>query len=88
MILDFEDILLIDVKTADIIYSVNKTPEFATNLRTGPYQGSNLAELLETVSRDRDLRSTRLVDFQGIPAGMRRTSGFCCYSLFLTDQNW
>lgn len=38
----FYDIFLIDVK-GNIVYSVMKEPDFATNLYTGPYQNSGLA---------------------------------------------
>ena len=80
--LEFEDILLIDVQTGNIVYTVNKAPDFATNLLTGPYQGSNLADLFMEVSKNRDLKTTRLVDFQayrprcGEPAAFAATPVF------------
>ncbi|MFO0264859.1 MAG: hypothetical protein ACK53V_24785, partial [Planctomycetota bacterium] len=36
-IFGFEDILLVDADTLDIVYSYQKTTEFGTNLATGPY---------------------------------------------------
>jgi len=39
----YEDILLIDDDTLEIVYTLRKRPDFATNLRNGPYASTNLA---------------------------------------------
>ncbi len=43
----FYDIFLVDHKTGDIVYSVFKEADFATNLRNGPYRRSNIASAYE-----------------------------------------
>ena len=40
--LEVEDLYLIDPK-GNVVYSVQKNPDFATNLTSGPYKNSNLA---------------------------------------------
>ena len=44
---NFYDIFLIDHRTGDIVYSVFKEADFATNLKNGPYRRSNLATAFE-----------------------------------------
>ncbi|MEE2000964.1 hypothetical protein QWY20_05820 [Alkalimonas sp. MEB108] len=41
----FDDLMLVDAQSLDVIYSVRKTPVFATSLRNGPFSDSALAEL-------------------------------------------
>jgi class 3 adenylate cyclase len=59
------DLFLIDDRSGDILYSVEKETDFATNLETGPYRNSVLARAFRTV-RDRpdDQRGVVFVDFE------------------------
>lgn len=41
------DLFLIDARTGDVIYSVQKEPDFGTNLIDGPYHSSALARAFE-----------------------------------------
>lgn len=41
----FDDLMLVDAQSLDVIYSVRKTPVFATSLRNGPFADSALASL-------------------------------------------
>ena len=71
----YEDMLLIDDDTLEIVYSLKKRPDFATSLRSGPYSASNLAKAVEAMSRARDRDSFKVVDFEpyrpnlGVPVG-------------------
>lgn len=47
----YYDLFLIDSETGDIIYSVYKETDFATNLVTGPYATSNFATLTKSLMR-------------------------------------
>lgn len=60
----FYDIFLIDLETGDIVYSVFKEADFATNLYAGPYSQSNLANLVKSLNENRDIRKPTLVDFK------------------------
>lgn len=60
----FYDLFLIDAETGDIVYSVYKEIDFSTNLYTGVYRNSNLAEVAKRVRDNPDRGAIQLVDFQ------------------------
>ncbi|MCB0187908.1 MAG: hypothetical protein KDE31_26750, partial [Caldilineaceae bacterium] len=60
---DYYDLFLIDFETGDIIYSVEKEADFATNLMTGPYQRSGLAEVVRKVQANPARQAIQVVDF-------------------------
>ncbi|MDG3003613.1 adenylate/guanylate cyclase domain-containing protein [Paludisphaera mucosa] len=62
--LGFDDVVLIDSKSGEVVYSEQKSVEFATNLLTGPYANSNLGELFRAIQKGMDRDDFRLVDFQ------------------------
>ena len=71
----YEDILLIDDDTLEIIYTLRKRPDFATSLRDGPYAFTKLAQAAEALSRARDRDTFKVVDTElyrpnfGLPVG-------------------
>ncbi len=67
---NYNDIYLIDHKTGDILYSVMKNPDFATNLYTGPYNNSHLSIAFKSASSSNNLRFVHFEDYASyIPAG-------------------
>ena len=62
--LGFYDLFLIDLDAGDIVYSVFKETDFATNLQSGPYRESNLAQLTRRLRINRDLSTAALVDYE------------------------
>ena len=75
MLFGYEDILLIDDDTLEIVYSLKKRPDFATNLKTGPYAGTNLARAAVLLAHARDKDAFRIADIEayvpdaGLPVG-------------------
>ncbi|HUL45208.1 MAG TPA: HAMP domain-containing protein [Bacteroidota bacterium] len=63
----YEDILLADASEGDIIYSVRRKADFATNLVTGAYSQTNLASIFHEVVNSHDREFARLVDFSPYP---------------------
>lgn len=61
---DYYDLFLIDFETGDIVYSVEKEVDFATNLVTGPYQRSGLAQVVQQVQANPARHALQVVDFQ------------------------
>lgn len=59
----FYDLFLVDLKNGDILYSVYKETDFATNLYDGPYSESNLAQLARQLRAERDLNKSKIIDF-------------------------
>ena len=62
----FEDLMLVDAETGEIVYTEQKTTEFGTNLLSGPYSSSNLAELFREIRKGMDRYDYRIVDFEAI----------------------
>ncbi|MEL6494139.1 MAG: adenylate/guanylate cyclase domain-containing protein [Cyanobacteria bacterium J06623_7] len=70
----YYDLFLIDAETGDILYTVEKETDFGTNVFTGPYASSSLAEVVKKASRGRNKDFVAISDFEpysasyGIPA--------------------
>ena len=60
----YYDLFLIDYKTGNIVYSVYKETDYATNLDSGPYRESGLAEAVRAVRENPEFRAVQLIDFQ------------------------
>ncbi|QCX00451.1 adenylate/guanylate cyclase domain-containing protein [Aggregatimonas sangjinii] len=60
---NFYDVFLVNLNTGDIIYSVEKETDFATNLYAGPYRGSNLAQLARSLQINSDIQAATFQDF-------------------------
>ncbi|EDX83240.1 Globin domain protein [Synechococcus sp. PCC 7335] len=59
----YADLYLINQKTGDIVYSVNKRPDYGTNLETGAYRDSSLADLVATVRESSARGEVAIADF-------------------------
>lgn len=60
----YADLYLINHKTSDIVYTANKLPDSGTNLETGAYRESALAELVDTVRESSGRGEVAITDFQ------------------------
>ncbi|MFM8707880.1 MAG: adenylate/guanylate cyclase domain-containing protein [Planctomycetia bacterium] len=78
----YEDILLIDDDTLEIVYSLRKRPDFATSLRNGPYASTNLAKAAEVLARDRDRDAFKVVDTELYRPHCGRPVGFVLSPIF------
>lgn len=78
----FEDILLIDDDTLEIVYSIRKRPDFATSLRNGPYASTNLAKAVELLSRTNDRDAFKVVDTELYRPDTGRPVGFAISAIF------
>ncbi len=78
----YEDILLIDDDTLEIIYSLRKRPDFATSLRIGPYGTTNLAKAVELLARTNDRDDFKVVDTELYRPDVGRPVGFVLSPIF------
>jgi class 3 adenylate cyclase len=78
----YEDILLIDDDTLEIVYSLRKRPDFATSLRNGPYAPTNLAKAAEILARDRDRDAFKVVDTELYRPHLGQPVGFVLSPIF------
>jgi len=60
----YYDIFLIDFDTNDVVYTVDKQVDFGTNLTTGPYSRSGLAEAVAAVHLDPQAGGVQVIDYQ------------------------
>ncbi|MCI0410132.1 MAG: HAMP domain-containing protein [Acidobacteria bacterium] len=60
----YQDLMLVDPETGNIVYSTEKTAEFATNLLTGPYSQSNLGGLVKDVGKSKDSSYVKFSKFE------------------------
>lgn len=78
----YEDILLIDDNTLEIIYTLRKRPDFATSLRDGPYASTNLAKAADALSRTGDRDAFKVVDTELYRPDLGRPVGFVLSPIF------
>ena len=58
------DIFLVDYNSGQIVYTVYKELDFATNILTGPYANSNLAQVYKNAKLINDRDTIAIVDYQ------------------------
>ena len=80
------DVFLIDIQTKQIVYSVTKETDFATNLRSGPYRNSNLADLALRVERNADLQEAQFADFALYRPSYGAPAAFMGAPVFFRDE--
>lgn len=61
--LRFYDIFLINIESGDVVYSVTKEADYASNLDYGPFRRSQLAQALELTRDNAERGSAQLIDF-------------------------
>ncbi|MBE0645830.1 MAG: HAMP domain-containing protein [Bacteroidetes bacterium] len=59
----YYDIFLV-TPSGDVIYTVKHEADFGTNLRSGPYRDSNIAEVYRAAAESTDRQFARFVDFK------------------------
>ncbi len=59
----FYDVFLIDFDTGDIVYTVAKEVDYGTNLLSGPYRNSGLAEVVRNVQKNPRRGKAQIIDF-------------------------
>lgn len=61
---DYQDMMLVDVKTGNVVYSMAKEEDVGTNLLTGPFRNSTVAKLFRDARDSRDPQFVGFSDFQ------------------------
>ena len=78
----YYDIYFVDGESGNVFYNVAKEIDLGTNIKDGPFAGSNLAEAFRQVVESRDPNFSTMVDFKnyqpsgGIPASFIATTVF------------
>jgi class 3 adenylate cyclase len=83
--LGFADLYLIEPENHTIVYSSNKTIDFATSLDNGPHSGTALAGLVRRVTAAGEAGAVRGVDFTIYDPDFDRPTAFAATPLFDGD---
>lgn len=79
---NYYDLFLIDIETGNIVYSVEKESDFATNLDRGAYARSSLGEVLQAVRDGKDSGFVAISDFEPYRASYAIPAAFIAAPIF------
>ena len=82
----YADILMVDIKTGNVVYSVSKEDDLGTNLLTGPYSDSNLAKVFRDVKKSRDPFFLTFSDFENYKPSFGKPTMFVGTTVFDGDN--
>jgi methyl-accepting chemotaxis protein len=82
----FYDLFLIDSESGDVVYSVFKEVDFATNLMSGPYSRSNLAEAFRKANSQGKDDAPSLVDFASYYPSYEAPASFIASPIFDNER--
>jgi methyl-accepting chemotaxis protein len=82
----FYDIFLIDSESGDVVYTVFKEVDFATNLNNGPYSRSNLGEVFRKANSLSRNDRPALIDFACYYPSYETPASFIATPIFEGDR--
>lgn len=83
----YYDIFLIDTQKGDIVYSVYKEVDYATNLLNGPYYNSNIGRLFREARLATEPGFVKLVDYQPYDPSYGDGASFIASPIFDQGEN-
>jgi signal transduction histidine kinase len=72
----FDDLLVVDAATGEVVYSATNNPDFATNLLDGPYRKTGLAKVFRETRQANQPDFVGLTDFAPDPASDNAPASF------------
>ncbi len=85
-VFDYRDIFLVDIDTANVIFSVAKEADMGSNLRTGVFSDTALAKTFEEIRKSRDPNFVYISDVEHYKASYGEPSFFVGTTVFDGDQ--
>lgn len=82
----YQDIMIADVKTGNIVYSVAKEDDLGTNLLHGPYANSQVAKVFRAVKQSRDPFFITYSDFELYKPSFGKATMFVGTTVFDGDE--
>ncbi|EPJ44374.1 MAG: hypothetical protein OFPI_39930 [Osedax symbiont Rs2] len=83
----YSDFLLVDTG-GNIIYSVHKGLDFASNLYSGPYKNTAIAELFRSLNKQPAVDDIQLADFSFYSPRDKSSSSFIASPVFSADNEY
>ncbi len=78
----YYDMFLIDIKTGDIVYTVEKETDFATNIYYGPYTTSSLGDVVREIQKSQDPGFVAVGDFDTYRPSYAKPAAFIASPIF------
>ena len=82
----YYDIFLIDAGTGDMIYSVFKEVDFATNLLNGLYSTTNFGKVVKDAVASKDQNFVKLIDFEPYDPSYHAPASFIASVVYDGDE--
>ena len=79
--LEFEDLMIVDLD-GNLVYTYQKTVEFATNLNHGPYSESNLAKVVSVMRKANNVDAYAFADYERYQPNQNLPSAFLASPIF------
>jgi diguanylate cyclase (GGDEF)-like protein len=70
------DILIIDLKSDNIIYTATKEADYKTNITQGKYQNTHLNKLYQNVKKSKNNNIIKIIDFQAYSPSGNKPAAF------------
>jgi len=83
----YSDFFLVD-PVGNIIYSVNKELDFASNLYSGPYKNTSVAELFRSLNKQPSEVGIQMADFSFYSPSYQIPSSFIAAPVFAADNRY
>jgi hypothetical protein len=81
----YYDIFLIDSETGEMLYSVFKEVDFATNLLTGIYSNTNFGRVVKEAIESTDNKFVKLIDFEPYDPSYKAPASFIACPIYDGD---
>ncbi|MDJ0681130.1 MAG: adenylate/guanylate cyclase domain-containing protein [Xenococcaceae cyanobacterium MO_167.B52] len=78
----YYDMFLIDIDTGDIVYSVEKQTDFATNIYYGPYTTTSLGDVVREIQKSPDPGFVAVGDFETYRASYAKPAAFLATPIY------
>ncbi|MCX5960049.1 MAG: HAMP domain-containing protein [Cyanobacteria bacterium] len=82
----YRDIFLVDIETANVVYSVTKEADMGSNLKTGVYSDTALAKTFDEIRKSRDPNFVYISDIEHYKASFGEPAFFIGTTVFDGDQ--
>ena len=78
----YYDMFLIDIDTGDVVYTVEKEVDFATNIYNGPYTNTSLGNVVRAIRKSNDPGFIAVGDFETYRASYAKPAAFIASPIF------
>lgn len=84
----FYDVFVVDLKTGNLVYSVFKELDYATNLMTGPYRDSGIAHVFSSLKNNIEKNNQEVVftDYRPYLPSYNTPASFIATAIYLNDK--